>query len=743
MIRINKIIAKDCFAYTLLDFDFISGIHSIEGINGSAKTSIFMTLMQGFFNRNAKGARIEEVNNTITGLPYEIEIHFSKDGESEYVVINSRKSGTIEIYKDGKPKHVKRIPDNLKIIESILGVDYNMFQDLIYQSPKSSINLLEKDSDSSRKAFLNNILALDDIDSSLEKFKARDKELSGKNGQIELLRQQIQKTEGSIVEDYDNEQAEIDVTATEALLESLMSSKDTLQLSLAKEKAQLTILKVDLEQCNTLKETLERIAETEKYISTVVNIGPSLPELLEQKNKVSLEKQDIIRQVEEVKSAQDILQINADIEAKKAAIFQSMSNLVQPDSDIDDLERMLGDAKSRSTATETNLSINQQNLTELLECVKISICPTCKQSMDVDSIQEKVNKLKSSIEVYVNELTTLKHTIELLEEAIVSDKLYSKYQHSLEVLSASVKECKYTEEDLEKILAEIEDRKDRYALERERVQRSIASRETYDEAVQELSKLKEVRGTQLDRGAIESKVKKHTDAIKALQYDLEDCLGEISEQQRLLKSYQEFNTIQRTIKAVNNQKRTYNDSAKANLEALYKDLGAKEDAANLVKIWLNVLGPKGFRVHKMNTFLSHLNSAMRKYSEMLSDGKIRCMFFMTEGEIDFTVTDCNKTIAWSCWSEGEKARVKMACLFAVLELLEVMGAVSFNVLALDEIFSALDHAGKEGLFKVLNYLKDRGRAIFTISHTPLALDTEYDSVIKACKQDDGTTTITQ
>jgi hypothetical protein len=55
----------------------------------------------------------------------------------------------------------------------------------------------------------------------------------------------------------------------------------------------------------------------------------------------------------------------------------------------------------------------------------------------------------------------------------------------------------------------------------------------------------------------------------------------------------------------------------------------------------------------------------------------------------------------------------------------------------------LDSEGKEGLFKVLNYLKGKGKAIYTIAHSDLALDLMYDSVIKAKKLDDGTTEVTQ
>ena len=129
---------------------------------------------------------------------------------------------------------------------------------------------------------------------------------------------------------------------------------------------------------------------------------------------------------------------------------------------------------------------------------------------------------------------------------------------------------------------------------------------------------------------------------------------------------------------------------------------------------------------------------------MITSGRIACVFYLDEdGEVQFTVTDSHKTVKWANWSEGEKARVKMSCLFATLEILEATGSSSFNVLCLDEIFGSLDEEGKAGLFTVLGYLKEQGRCIAIIAHSELALPMTYTSIIRATKHEDGTTSIQQ
>lgn len=97
-------------------------------------------------------------------------------------------------------------------------------------------------------------------------------------------------------------------------------------------------------------------------------------------------------------------------------------------------------------------------------------------------------------------------------------------------------------------------------------------------------------------------------------------------------------------------------------------------------------------------------------------------------------SDAHRVLSCSMWSNGQKDRVKLACLFAVLELLELTGGAGFDLLFLDEVFASLDEEGREGLFKVLEYLKGRGKGIYTIAHEPIANAVVYDSIITAYRE---------
>ncbi len=54
---------------------------------------------------------------------------------------------------------------------------------------------------------------------------------------------------------------------------------------------------------------------------------------------------------------------------------------------------------------------------------------------------------------------------------------------------------------------------------------------------------------------------------------------------------------------------------------------------------------------------------------------------------------------------------------------------------LDEVFGSLDEEGREGLFKVLAKLRNDGKCIYTIAHTPVIQAAMYDTTYKAVKED--------
>ena len=261
--------------------------------------------------------------------------------------------------------------------------------------------------------------------------------------------------------------------------------------------------------------------------------------------------------------------------------------------------------------------------------------------------------------------------------------------------------------------------------------------EKQQELSNKLDKLK-VQSSSLtvDIKAITKKKEKLQEEGNTLNAEVSAKETELNEYRNAHRRVLESNQQAKTIREVNARVTANNEKLNRNIGELQTNIGQNERRLEVVKKWITILGPKGFRVHKMNKFLSQLNKAMKKYSDILSNGRIVSKFYVDEdGKIQFKVRDIDKALPFACWSSGEKARVKLSCLFAVLELLEDIGGSCFNILYLDEIGVTLDQEGKDNLFEVLAYLKSKAKCIYCISHTPLVNPVVFDGNFNMEKTD--------
>lgn len=739
MFRIKRLVAKDCFAYRNLDFQFQEGIHSISGINGSSKTSIFMTLVQCFYNRNPKGLKIDEVSNQITCKPYEIECWADKDGKEVHIK-NSKKTGKIEIYIDGVEKHVQRIPDNLKIIEEIVGCNFATFCDLVYQSPDSSINLLETNSDGERKKFINRVLRFDELDFHLDRMKQLEKELSGKSGEIAGLTKQIEFLEATIVEPpIVKEETPVDNLEKQQkeLVTQIDSLKDSKAASWAKLKQQRELLKASEEQFDLTKKIDALNADLSGYPEPVDTSiwDKELQILRKQTQEAEVYASDLRGQLARGKQQE---------EAKKKAeiIRKGLSEMEVPEQSKEFAQEQLDKLSKLKTKTQSELSRVKEDLQATKKAIEAGVCPTCGQGAQESMFAEQIAEW-SELQTKHTELIDKCYKSELKYQVMIDEhKNIEAITQRLAVVEASITE----EINIENVQFNLDAAEGVIANNSKRIADITVALDTQRkrELIFNEIMLLESKLTGISYGNVAKELNELESEVSIQQLELikaEEDLAAVTEELNLAIR---LNADIRAKNALARQVEDSNQKIQLQLDTTKKELQEKEERLELIKAWVAILGPKGYRVHKIEKFLKSLNTTMLKYSEMIAQGKIKCTFFIDEdGEIDFRITDANKTISFAGWSAGEKARIKLACLFAVLELLEVIGSVSFNVLCLDEVWGSLDDEGKEGLFNVLTYLRHHGKGIYTIAHSEVTLPLTYDSLIFAEKIVDGTTEISQ
>lgn len=741
MTNLLRIRAWDTFAYQYLDFTFTKGIHSIVGPNGASKSSLWMTLFQGFFNRNPKGLKIEEVNNCITHEPYEIQIDFERDG-AQYLLINSRKSGKIEILKNGKKVHLKRIPENLKLIEEIIGADYATALDLLYQSRESTINLLETSTDGQRKKFINRILRLDELDSHLERMKAKEKEIGGKRGRTELLQQQIEALESSLGVLLEEEE-EIDVSAIitrQALLHK--EHKRALKDYYGLERDQVE-LQGEITKYEDHESALATIAKLEEELGELELPGEGVESLEAEKQELEKNYAEFKYEGMELKGVINRYDAKQRDRDRVLLLDQERRNIDLPAKTQGEIEAVIEKLRQADMYCGTNIIRLQKELEAFRKAAAEGICPTCQRSLAEGNLDDEIGDRETELKKFQEKRGGVEERHQEYQKLLGRYNLWNR-------LTAEIEKYKVTPENeidivnvrlrydlVEESIAEFKDKLDQCNAD-------ISQHRKYTKLESELNRLRAEVGPGVDIAKLRSRYIELDRKLKKLSEQIQVMNCSLNENECSLSENNEKNAHIRARKELNRQTRENNAKIMLQLDGTRKELQETEERLELIKTWVGILGSKGFRVNKMNRFLKHLNVSMKKYSEMICGGRIQCQFFTNDdGEVDFRITDANKTISYAGWSGGEKARVKLACLFAVLELLEVIGSVSFNVLALDEIFDSLDGEGKEGLFKVLTYIQNKGKCIYTIAHSELALDKTFDSFIKAEQHPDGICTLTQ
>jgi DNA repair exonuclease SbcCD ATPase subunit len=624
MIQILKLIANDAFSYKGIEFDFKQGLHNLQGLNGSAKTSLFMCLCQVFFNRNPKGCKVGEVDNIITGKPYEITVEFTK-GSDSYTVINSRKNGIITILKNGRDISLKRIPDNLKLIEDILGCNYAMFSDLIYQSKESTLNLIETSTDKGRKEFIARILRLDEIDELLVKVKDAGKDIEGKTGKIPFLLKSIETLKSSLQDELTVGEY-YDLAPLQKRLQELNSEAENYT-------EVVNNLRNELKEAERLKSEFDK---QEKVREAISNLETELSEIGDIDSSETLQKRIGELNTEIAVSSTVISQLKSEIQKAKETQGQ-MELLAKYHKELADIELPTQpEVKLREVLTEYNNKQTQNNSTiksirkEYLALKDASeqtgTCPTCGHSINKDQFKGRLQELKIEGNSLVDENVVLEEQIgqilynldkweKVNKLSVQIDKLslltpvevdLEDKEKDLQLKQELLAQCEVAVKGLTPILAK--------AKRAEQINLELASL---------MGQVSDIKFDYDDYKMIEANLAAQLAGFQGVKQDLADAQAD-------LEKAKIHNSKQDSIKEVNERVRETNLSIQASIQEKEAELNSELEKLELLKTWQGILGNKGYRMARVAKFLKSLNTTMAKYSKMISGGRIQCRSQMNQ-----------------------------------------------------------------------------------------------------------------
>ena len=167
-------------------------ISQLTAPNGSGKSSIAMIIQETLFNKNIKGIKKADIlNRWSKEKNWNSELTFVANDKDYVVTVNRTGAQTkVKLLENGVDISDHKVLDTYKMISDIIGLDFEVFSQLTYQSSTDLLEFLRA-TDANRKKFLINLFNLEKYISVGETIKIKssevDKELIRLQGELKTI----------------------------------------------------------------------------------------------------------------------------------------------------------------------------------------------------------------------------------------------------------------------------------------------------------------------------------------------------------------------------------------------------------------------------------------------------------------------------------------------------------------------------------------------------------------------------
>lgn len=682
----------------------------VTGPNGCGKTTALDAIPFTFYNATTKGAKGDDLVNNTTGKNCKTWVKFSINDTDNYIVTRYQKYtnlGTTVVLNKNGDDIKKGQREVLPVIEKLICSKRAFMNTLMFgQKVKDFFTDLV---DSDKKLIFRELLSLEqyekyhkttadlikDVNNEEQKINqqiAVDKGiLKDTNDQIEEIKQQrknfdekkkaaIKEAKKQIdsntrlynewVNKHDNLATEIDSTDLEDNLKEL-----SINLTKLENKKNNDILKIKQLKENKISEVKLKATESKSEI-----FGKNQGEKEEKQNQVQKYQQKenkingLIKDLEHQKDL-DISQINNELRFNKKEIEEIQSNVLNQD---------------------------------------ISTCPTCKQTIDEDIIEE----LKQKIQTLVDKNESLKKQINTINNDF-SKEYHIKYKQATvikEIIEELTNDLKAVQQKIINETSAI-DIKVKEAIEKLNdleIEKIKHCKEQYNNDSNVL--LLEIKETQ-------SKIQNQKDLQEEIQkidkiifnLDKEIQLKEFEVKRLEEQEYDSEQLFKLEHKKIKLEKSIY-----INIQLL-DGLTSK---INLLNFWKSAFSSTGIPSMLIDEAIPFLNDRVFYYLDKFTNGRYLVSFDTIaetkSGEyrdkisvnvID-TYTKANNRVQLS---GGQTRIIDIATILTLGDLQSNIQGMKINILLFDEIFDSLDEENIGYVSKVLNTIKE-DKSIYLISH---------------------------
>mgnify|MGYP003174598674 CR=1 FL=1 len=745
MWKLNKIAARNLCAFRELSYVLHQGVTTLifgdnrdnesQRSNGSGKSALLECIAIGVTGSPLRKIKNEEIINDTADECY-VMLEFSNTSCNEVFTVEREiyRKGASQVHcsieRDGKPidtdEAVQHSVDAYgKYILEKLGITRDeLFNNFVLSKHKYEDFL--SCSDKEKKEIINRFSNGIVVDEAIEKVsediapietRLRDAELelSGVDGRIAMLTEQIEKEENNKKECARSKAERI------AAIEQTITGKRAFIREKKLELTSLSNTRTDILQTDTEMQGLENSDEPLDDILEQVKIMVSAYGTLTDWNKVIESKKIQLSSVEKNLANHQTNQKNAtDKQARLTDAYTALESEYAlftkqyqiRNEAVEEELKSLGIKLHNLSRTGEELRTKRRNLSSAVESLKNKLagtitCPACKhqflvadKEFDVIAGQQELSKKQHSLVLIGNEITEAEQhciTVEKKQRTITADRqaIRQKNDEWQQQLSTAGK-------DLQTATFELETMSRKEKQIRETIislQKDIEGvrRKIFDEAFELIDAA--YRTNERKKLTINDEVTAAESSIETLRATLSEISNsspdEIIESLRAsLKNYRK-----KSAEILN---------AKDKIEQTLKQLQEQEQRFNQFKSYL--ANTKIEALSKItNEFLTSIGSDIRiQFSgyTVLKTGKLREKISVT---LVRDGVDCG---SFGKFSEGEKARVNLSSILA-MQNSNCEGDKGLDLLVLDEILAAVDEEGNMKMFESLNRL---GITALVVSH---------------------------
>lgn len=764
MWKLNKIAARNLCAFRELSYTLHQGVTTLifgdnrdnesQRSNGSGKSALLECIAIGITGSPLRKIKNEEIINDTADECY-VMLEFSNTSCNEVFTVEREiyRKGASQVHcsieRDGKPidtdEAVQHSVDAYgKYILEKLGITRDeLFNNFVLSKHKYEdfLSCSDKEKKEIINRFSNGIVVDEAIEKVLEdiapietQLRDAELELSGVDGRIAMLTEQIEKEENS-KEECARSKAER-ITAIEQTItgkRAFIREKKLELTSLSNTRTDILQTDTEIQGLENSDEPLDDILEQVKIMVSVYGTLTDWNEVIESKKiQLSSVEKNLANHQTNQKNATDKQARLTDAYTALESEYALFTKQYQTRNEVVEEElKSLGIKLHNLSRTGEELRTKRRNLSAAVESLKNKLagtitCPACKhqflvadKEFDVIAGQQELSKKQHSLVLIGNEITEAEQhciTVEKQQRTITADRqaIRQKNDEWQQRLSTAGKNLQTATFELETM-----------SCKEKQIRETIISLQKDIEGVRR--KIFDEAFELIDAAYRTNERKKLTinDEITAAESSIETLRATIAE----ITTSSPDEIIESLRASLKNYRKKSAEilKAKDKIEQTLKQLQEQEQRFNQFKSYL--ANTKIEALSKItNEFLASIGSDIRiQFSgyTVLKTGKLREKISVT---LVRDGVDCG---SFGKFSEGEKARVNLSSILAMQKLVNsnCEGDKGLDLLVLDEILAAVDEEGNMKMFESLNRL---GITALVVSHGHVS--EAYPHTLVICKE---------